>query len=127
MKVKCRVQNNDFVVEDVITLKVNYQPRFVNQQNQSNLQIIYGSNVTFDCLTIENPKKNSSKWLFTAKNSNETQTIMDHRNDTLNISELLEVNEGLYKCIVTNDVGEVRREFSIGLVPKGKFGVFISN
>ncbi|CAG9804563.1 unnamed protein product [Chironomus riparius] len=117
-KVKCRVHNNDFVVEDVITLKVNYQPRFVNKQNQSSLQLFYGSKITFDCLTIENPKKNSSKWLFTHKNSNKTQTVMDYSNDTLSISELLEEHEGLYECIVTNDVGEVRREFSIVLLPK---------
>lgn len=120
-KIKCKVQNNDFAVEDEITLKVIYQPRFVNQKMQESSKLVYGSNITFDCATIENPKKNSSNWFFTGKNSNGSQIAMDHNNDTLEISELLEEHEGIYECVMANEVGEVRREFSISLIPKGRF------
>lgn len=100
-------------------MKVNYQPRFINNQNQEHLQLVYGSNFTFDCATIENPMKNSLKWFFTPKNSNGTRTAIDHSNDTLSIIELLEEHAGLYECSVVNEIGEIKRNISIDLVPKG--------
>ena len=50
---------------------------------------------------------------------------MNHKNKTLRISEVLEDHEGDYECVVLNDVGEIKREFKIDLIPKGEH--FIAN
>lgn len=59
-------------------------------------------------------------WRLYPKNSNLTKEFSNH-NGILTMEKVQEDHEGLYECLVQNELGEIRRQFSVTLIPKGAY------
>ncbi|KAG5680582.1 hypothetical protein PVAND_010079 [Polypedilum vanderplanki] len=122
--IKCRIQTNEFTIEDSMKLDVQFSPKFTNnQQNFSSIQI-FGAKINLDCKTNENPRKDFVQWFFTPKSSSIKRKIAVNNEDY--ISQVLE--EGLYECLVSNKIGNVKRSWNISsLIPKESPKIILSN
>ena len=117
--IKCQANCSDFTVDSLITLNINYAPRFLTGSTKN--VITYGSKVRLDCSTIENPEKNLLKWSFRSNNST-ASIVIDGKNESIfEVEEAFEKDEGIYECLIGNELGEISRNFTISLTPKGNF------
>ncbi|KAL7010771.1 hypothetical protein ACKWTF_009159 [Chironomus riparius] len=114
--IKCQAKCDDFTVDSLITLNISYAPRFLTGSTKN--VITYGSKVRFDCSSTENPPKSLLTWNFRS-NSSTKSIVIDGKNESIfEVQEAFEKDEGIYECLIGNELGEISRNFTISLTPK---------
>lgn len=79
----------------------------------------FGAEFTFDCETDRNRLRHQLKWFLNTFDNKTVEITEQQNNDKIDFSAT-KASDGVFECVIDNEIEKVRRQFNITVNALGK-------